>query len=416
MSGLYLSSEALDKAPQKLYISWSMLHRSINMSKSNSFFLFGARGTGKSTLLKKEFIPSLTGKSLYIDLLQLAVREQFEMDPDSLESQILPSTEWVVIDEIQKTPHLLDTIHRLIEEKGIKFAMTGSSARKLKAGGANLLAGRAFVYELFPLTHMELKDEFDLCDVLSWGSLPKLLEFSEPIDKQLFLEAYTRTYLKEEIWDEHLVRSLNPFRKFLQVSAQANGTIINYSKIARDVGVDVKTVQQYFQILEDTLLGFMIEPYEKSPRKRLKQNPKFYLFDIGIARSLTRDFALQFTETSMGFGYRFEHFLISEILRLNSYAQTRFEFSFIRTKDDDEVDLVIDRPGKPLVLLEIKSAKHIQEKHVATLLSFHSSFPDSEFYCFSRDPHPRQYGPVTCLPWQEGVCELGLVANQVGSI
>jgi uncharacterized protein len=387
-----------------------MLHRTINIPKNNSFFLFGARGTGKSTLLKAHFATFPRGKVLYIDLLRFSERNALDADPDSLESRILPATEWVVIDEIQKVPQLLDTVHRLIEERRVLFALTGSSARKLKAGGANLLAGRALVYELFPFTHCELDDKFDLLETLRWGSLPGVYQQTEDGEKALFLDAYAETYLKEEIWDEHLVRNLSPFRRFLQVAAQANGTVINYSRIANDVQVDTKTVQSYFQILEDTLLGYMLEPYHSSPRKRLRQNPKFYLFDIGVTRALTRDYSLEIDYSSLGFGYRFEHFLIVEIHRLNANNRTRFQFSFIRTKDDREIDLVIERPGKPHALVEIKSTRSISKTHLEGLTHLIPHFPQAEFFCLSLDPHEKSFGKIRALHWKQGVRELGLVA------
>jgi predicted AAA+ superfamily ATPase len=168
-------------------------------------------------------------------------------------------------------------VHSKIESSETRFAMTGSSARKLKREGTNLLAGRAFVYNLFPLTHRELGDSFNLNSALMYGTLPGLLKFDSGEEKMAFLRAYALTYLKEEIWGEHIVRKLDPFRKFVEIAAQCNGELINFANIARDVGVDIKTVQSYFEILEDTLLGFMLEPYHRSVRKRQRQAPKFYL-------------------------------------------------------------------------------------------------------------------------------------------
>jgi predicted AAA+ superfamily ATPase len=227
-------------------------------------------------------------------------------------------------------------------------------------------------------------------------------------DKKLFLEAYAQTYLKEEVWDEHLVKKLNPFRRFLQVSAQANGTVVNYSQIAKDVQVDTKTIQSYFQILEDTLLAYFLEPYHASPRKRLRQNPKFYLFDIGVTRALTHDFALDIDYHSFGFGYRFEHFLITEMHRLNDSLKLGFQFSFIRTKDDREVDIVIEGAGEPLTLVEIKSTSLVNSSHLQGLAHFQTFFPKARLFCLSLDPNPKQFGNITALPWDKGLKELGL--------
>ncbi len=195
----------------------------------------------------------------------------------------------MLLDEIQKVPKLLDEVHRLIEEKTDKiFILTGSSARKLKHGGANLLAGRAFVYHLFTLSCFELKEKFDLEKALHWGTLPKIFSLDGDSEKSEFLRSYADTYLKEEIWNEQVVRKLQPFRRFLEVAAQCNGKIINYANIARDVGVDDKTIKEYFCILEDTMIGFFLEPFRNSFRKRLVEKPKFYFFDTGIVRSLSR--------------------------------------------------------------------------------------------------------------------------------
>ena len=178
------------------------------------------------------------------------------------------NTEWVIIDEVQKIPELLDVVHRLIEDKKIKFGLTGSSARKLKHGGANLLAGRAFVYNLFPFTSFELGDSFSLEDALMWGTLPQIYALQDANDRIQYLKSYANTYIQEEVWEAHLIKDLVPYRRFLQVAAQTNGTVINYSNISEDTRVDPKTVQRYFQILEETLLGFFLEPFHRSLRTR----------------------------------------------------------------------------------------------------------------------------------------------------
>ncbi len=175
---------------------------------------------------------------------------------------------------------MLDTVHRLIENTTLKFALTGSSSRKLKAGGASLLAGRALVNSLFPLTHIEMGDVFDLDKVLRWGALPIVVNAKNDVEKSAILRTYGLTYLKEEIWGEQLIRKIDPFRRFLEVAAQNNGKIISYANIALDVGADEKTIKNYFSVLEDTLLGFHLEPFHHSFRKRLSQKPKFLFFDL----------------------------------------------------------------------------------------------------------------------------------------
>jgi predicted AAA+ superfamily ATPase len=286
--------------------------------------------------------------------------------------------------------------------------MTGSSARKLKRAGSNLLAGRAFVHSLFPLTHRELADGFDLDSALQFGTLPGLLKFDSREEKNSFLRAYALTYLKEEIWGEQTVRKLDPFRKFIEIAAQCNGKILNFTHIARDVGVDTKTVQSYFQILEDTLVGFMLEPYHRSLRKRQRQAPKFYLFDTGVKRALDRSLNVGLAPGTYAYGEALEHLVIAEAMRLNEYKQSDFGFYYLRTKDDAEIDLIVERPGAPTALVEIKSASRVDERDVRTLERFAADMPSSEAFLLSRDPVAKRIGRVQALPWQRGLVALGL--------
>jgi predicted AAA+ superfamily ATPase len=244
-----------------------MYQRSLKPSKTNSFFLFGARATGKTTLLQEQ---EFLANALQFDLLDPELEARFALNPRLLLEQAskLSPGSWIVIDEVQKVPKLLSLVHKIIEEKKVHFALTGSSARKLRRGGADMLAGRAFVFYLFPLTYGEsLQKGFELRHALSWGSLPKVVGYSEDLDRIRYLNAYVHTYIKEEIQVEQLVRNLDPFRLFLKVAAQNNGKIINYSNIAKDTGVDIKSVQNYYEILRDTHLGFLLEPFGKSIRK-----------------------------------------------------------------------------------------------------------------------------------------------------
>lgn len=312
------------------------------------------------------------------------------------------------MDEIQKVPKLLDVVHSKIESSETRFAMTGSSARKLKREGTNLLAGRAFVYNLFPLTHRELGDSFNLNSALMYGTLPGLLKFDSGEEKMAFLRAYALTYLKEEIWGEHIVRKLDPFRKFVEIAAQCNGELINFANIARDVGVDIKTVQSYFEILEDTLLGFMLEPYHRSVRKRQRQAPKFYLFDSGVRRALDRTLTIELKPGTYAYGKAFEHLVIAEAVRLNEYHQKDYRFSYLRTKDDAEIDLVVERPGTSTALVEIKSTSQVDDRDTRSLERFVSDIPKSEAFILSTDPKSKRIGKVKAFPWQQGLKELGL--------
>ena len=383
-----------------------MFERLLKVTKKRSFFLFGARSTGKSTLLKASFSKD---EMLWCNLLDPAEEDRFLRKPNTLYEMVksLPdSTTHVVIDEIQKVPKLLDVVHLLMGEVQQKFVMTGSSARKLKRGGANLLAGRAFVYHFFPLSFLELGEQFDLDMVLQWGSLPEIFRFDEEKERAQFLQAYANTYLKEEIWDEQFVRNLDPFRKFLEVAAQCNGKILNYSNIARDVGVEDKTVASFFSLLEDTLIGFFLEPFHNSFRKRLSEKPKFYFFDLGVVRALSRRLTIPLAEKTYAYGDAFEHFIILEIVRLASYFEPDYRFSYLRTPSDVEVDLVVERPGKPLLFIEIKSTEEIERTEISSFIRLTNDFGPCEAICLSRDPYLKKIDHVTCYFWQSGIRHL----------
>ncbi len=385
-----------------------MFKRLINPLKSNSFFIFGARGTGKSTFLKEFFQAE---GALWFDLLALDTEEILRKTPSSFSEQLerkKDTLQWVVIDEIQKMPELLNEVHRWIESSPIKFALTGSSARKLKRGAANLLAGRAFVNHAFPLTHLEMGSAFDLSHALHWGTLPRLSQLTAPEEKEAFLRAYAQTYLKEEVWSEQFIRKLDPFRKFLAVAAQSNGEIVNYTNIGKDIGVDTKTVQSYFEILEDTLLGFFLEPYHRSIRKQQRMSPKFYFFDGGVKRALEQTLKQILLPQTYSFGKAFEHFLLTEIVRLNTYKQADYRLSYLKTKDQAEIDLIIERPGGKTALIEIKSKDQVDKRDTEPVERFLSDFKTAEAYVFSNDPREKKIGNVFALPWKKGIETIGL--------
>ena len=383
-----------------------MINRLFEPILSHSFFLFGARGTGKSTWLKKNINKK---DSLYIDLLDPTEEDIFNRNPKELEARVLKLNDknsYVIIDEVQKAPQLLNLVHKLIEDHKIKFALTGSSARKLKRGSSNLLAGRAFVYNLFPLTYFELGDKFILNDVLRWGALPEVFHFKSNIEKKTYLRSYALTYLKEEVVVEQLVRNLNPFRNFLEIAAQGNSEQINFTNIARDVGVDVTTVQSYYSILEDTLIGFFLPAYHRSIRKRQLQSPKFYFFDIGAKNALAHLLDQALYPQTYRYGKEFEHFIICEVYRMNNYQQRDWQLSYFKTKDGGEIDLIIDRTGEATLLIEIKSKDYITEKDVSYLNFVVSDFGKAKVLCISCDPHQKQIGNVTCLHWADAIKEI----------
>lgn len=381
-----------------------MFKRLLTVSKHQSLFLFGPRNTGKSTLIKQEF-----PKALYIDLLDPEQEDKFSRTPKELKYIVDAMSQehtHVVIDEIQKVPKLLDVVHSLIESTSFRFILTGSSARKIKRGTSNFLAGRAFVYHLFPFSYFEVAGQFDLNTSLSFGMLPQLFHFSSDEEKASFLKAYAHTYIKEEVWAEHLIKKLDPFKRFLEVAAQMNGKIINYYRIAKDVGVDDKTVHQYFEILEDTLLGFSLNGFQHSVRKQLLSRPKFYFFDTGIKRALARELSLPIQPSTYQFGELFEQFIILECIKLSSYLQKDFRFSYFMTKDGVEIDLVVERPGKPLLFLEIKSKDNVQEHDIKELRMVKRDLPDAEYACFSNDECKKKIEGVDVYPWREGLKQL----------
>ncbi|MBI2027696.1 MAG: ATP-binding protein [Deltaproteobacteria bacterium] len=387
-----------------------MFNRLIKLPESQSFFLFGARGVGKSTLLERFF--TRRSDVLWFDLLDPVVEERFTVSPGEFKSEVLsrlPKIEWIVIDEVQKCPKILNYVHHFIETKRLKFALTGSSARRLKQQGVNLLAGRAFMRELFPLTHKELVDQFHINDILKWGSLPQLYRLKDENEKIDFLRSYALSYIKNEIQSEQWVRKLEPFRRFLPVASQMNGEIINYSNISKDIGADVTTVQSYYEILEDTLLGFYIPAFAHSIRKQQKKAPKFYFFDTGIVQALKKTLDFPLMPQSFEYGKAFEHFIILELFRLCQYAKKDISFSYLRTKDDAEIDLIIEGLKKYPVLIEIKSKAKIDEKDAHSLIHFMNDFPKSEFYLLSQDTIPKMYrNKIHAIPWYQAFDMLGL--------
>ncbi len=391
-----------------------MYNRLLNISESLTFFLFGARSTGKTSLLRAN---SSLAKALWIDLLDDDFFLALTRHPTSLESMVVEhlagggtQSSWIVIDEIQRVPKLLNEVHRLLESKElhgrVKFALTGSSARKLKRVGANMLGGRAVLYRLFPLTFIELGSDFSLEQVLNWGALPAVFAANDDAERALLLKGYLGTYLREEIREEQIVRQLDPFTRFLEVAAQSSGLIVNFSSIGRDCNVDSNAVNRYFQILEDTLLGFTLPAYSKSIRKQQNQAPKFFLFDLGVQRALMGTLSIPVVPRSYGYGRVFEQFVILEIHRLNHYLNRDLRLYYLRTKDDAEIDLVIENPSGETLLVEIKSTSSVSDEEVNKLARFLPDFSNSKAMIISQEETPRRVGKVRILPWKMGIQEI----------
>lgn len=384
-----------------------MYSRQIALPELQSFFLFGPRLTGKSTLLRRSFGEEAV---LFIDLLRPSVQQKYLADPETLMREIEGAkgkVKRVVLDEIQRAPALLDVAHHLMESppgRPIQFIMSGSSARKLKRSKANLLGGRARSLELFPLTHEELGGDFSLEKVLAFGTLPKIYAAAEA-DAAEDLRAYVETYLAEEIKAEALTRNLGAFIRFLPMAAAESGHAVNASNIGREIGVSYKTVQEYFQILEDTLLGFWLEPYAKSARKRMAKHPKFYFFDTGALRALKKTLKVPLERAGPEFGDLFETFFINEARRLNSYRRLDLTLGFYRTEAGAEVDLIVQRPGKESLAIEIKATQRPSPSHCSGLLSFVEINPKAELFLACRIERPQAFrfgkNTVRALPWMD---------------
>jgi predicted AAA+ superfamily ATPase len=385
-----------------------MLNRLAKISLQRSFFLFGARGTGKNTLLSSLLKDKRTS---IVDLLD---PNFFRLSPKSFQAHLdalAEGTEWVVLDEILRSPELLNVVHRSMSKsasdpKRLRFALPESSARKLKRGGANLLAGRASVFNLYPLTHRETPPGYPLEQLLKWGGLPEVVLEPDPIEKRRILKACTTTYLREKIAEEQLVRSIESFQAFLSVAAQMNGKIVNYSAIASDVGVSTTTVQTYFEILSDTLIAVTLPAYHSSIRKRQRSNPKIYLFDLGFVEALIESSLGGSISGSYSAGNRFEHFVFLEIYRLQSYKELGWRFSYLRTKDDAEIDLIIERPNQPTLLIEIKATDNVSERHTANLNRFVPDFKSAEAILISNDPVAKRFNLVWCAHWSNWLSEV----------
>ena len=351
-----------------------MIERKLNIeNEEESIFLFGARQTGKTTFLMEKF-PEAT----YVDLLETDLLDRFRKKPSLLRDayQNLPESSLVIIDEIQQVPELLNEVHWLINRKHLRFILCGSSARKLRREGVNTLGGRAVPYFLYPLVSAEIPD-FDLDRALRNGMLPRhyLKE-----DATSLLKAYVGFYLKEEIQAESLVRNLSNFSRFLEVAALTDGEMVNYQNIASDCGVSANTVKEYFQILEDTLLGFFVPAYAKVKKRKVVQSPRFYLFDVGVVNYLLGRSNLQLGTPE--YGHAFEHFIMQEIVAYLGYSNSRTKLSYWRTYTQIEVDVVL---GDAQVAIEIKSALEVQGKHLKGLKAFKEEYPEARLIIVSQD-------------------------------
>jgi predicted AAA+ superfamily ATPase len=370
----------------------------IRLPKRTSAFLWGARKTGKSTYLKKNF-----PQSLVYDFLRTDLALEFTKRPALLRERILAKDAAllkhpIILDEVQKVPGIMDEVHWLIENKGLSFILCGSSARKLKSGKANLLGGRAWRYELFPLVSAELED-IDLLRALNHGMIP---DHYLRNNYQKSLQGYVQDYLKEEVFNEGLTRNIPAFARFFDAVGYSHGELINFSNIARESGVDAKTIKEYYQILVDTLLGRMVEPFKKrQSRGVIVKTPKFYLFDVGVAGAITKRRISEMKGES--FGRALEHFIFMEIAAHSSYSELNYDIHYWRTKSGNEVDFIL---GGGEVAVEIKGQSRVDNRALRPLSAFMDEYKPKKALVVCNEGEERVVGGIKILPWQRFLEEL----------
>ena len=366
----------------------------MDLPKRQSAFLWGPRKTGKSTYLKQAF-----PNSLVYDFLKTDLMLDFNRRPALLREQLFAQSgallaHPIILDEVQHVPLLLDEVHWLIENKGLRFILCGSSARKLRRGRANLLGGRAWRYEMFPLVSHELNEgDLDLLTILNRGLIPDHFASAQ---YRRSLDAYLQDYLKEEVFAEGLARDVPAFSRFFEAMGYSHGELTNFSNIARECGVSSKTVKEYYQILVDTLLGSMVAPFKRrQSRQVISRASKFYLFDVGVAGALAKQH-LQDVRGAI-FGKAFEHFIFSELRAHTSYSELHYDICFWRTKSGLEVDFVL---GNGEVAIEVKGTSQVESKALRAMRAFIDEYTPHKAIVVCNEPAERVVGPIRIVPWK----------------
>ncbi len=359
--------------------------------KEKSCFLFGPRQTGKSWLIRQR----LSQCRVY-NLLDNETYLKLSRAPQRIREECTQRDHIVVVDEIQKLPLLLDEIHLLIEDRGIHFLLTGSSARKLRCGGVNLLGGRARVKYLHPFSAHELGQHFDLGRAVNRGLLPSIYFSNSPEED---LESYVGTYLKEEVAAEGLTRNIPAFSRFLEVAALCNGQLINYAKIANDAQVARSTVQQYFQILKDTLLAYEVPAWQKSKKRKAIGTSKFYFFDAGVARFLQN--RSQIKAGSPEFGEAFETYIFHELRTYADFSQEN-RLSYWRSTSGYGVDFIF----RDEIAIEVKASKTISHNDLRGLRALREEKPLRRYLVVSLEKEPRTADKIEILPWEHFILQL----------
>jgi predicted AAA+ superfamily ATPase len=373
-----------------------MYARKLNYPVDKSFFLFGPRGTGKTTWVKNSF-----PDGILIDLLDSALYNSLLAAPQRLEDFIPPGFDnWVIIDEIQRIPELLNEVHRLIENRHIRFVLTGSSARKLRKKGVNLLAGRAVTRSMHPLTIGELGDDFSLDHSLRYGLLPSVYIESDPGD---YLDSYVHTYLREEIQQEGLTRNLQTFARFLETASFSQGALLNIAEIARECGVNRKMAEEYFLILEDLLLATRLPVFTRRARRRMTAHPKFYLFDAGVFRAIRPKGPLDRPEEIDGAAL--ETLIFQELRAINENYRMGYELYYWRTSNGQEVDFVL-YGERGLIAIEVKRTSTIKPGEMSGLKAFLKDYPMAKPLLLYGGPHHLFEKGIDFIPLETAIKNL----------
>ena len=373
-----------------------MYSRTIKPPQDKSFFLFGPRGTGKSTWVRSTF-----SESIYLDLLESELFTLLLVSPQRLETLIPPKyDDWVVIDEIQRIPELLNEVHRLIEKRGLLFVLTGSSARKLRRKGVNLLAGRALTRRMHPLTAVELRDDLTLNHSLKWGQMPMTFSDSDPA---AYLSSYVQTYLREEVQQEGLTRNLQAFARFLEAASFSQATSLNISEVARECSVNRKLAEEYFNILEDLLLSVKLPAFRKRARRRIIAHPKFFLFDTGVYRAIRPKGILDLPEEIDGAAL--ETLVFQELRAVNDNFELGYDLFYWRTASQLEVDFIL-YGQRGLIAIEVKRSSTLRKRDFRGLRAFCRDYPMAKAYLFYGGRHRRFEDGVAVVPIQEALASL----------
>jgi predicted AAA+ superfamily ATPase len=358
-----------------------------------SFFLFGPRGTGKTTWLKSRFPNAVS-----IDLLEADVFRSYSARPERLREVVLahPFCKTFIVDEIQKIPELLPEVHGLIEKKkGTQFILTGSSSRKLKRSGTDLLAGRAVAYSLHPFVAAELGSSFDLRKALEYGLIPLVVSSSEPAK---VLQSYAALYIREEVQMEGLVRNIGNFARFLEALSFSHGSILNISNVARECEVERKVVEAYLNILEDLLLGYRIPVFDKRSKRMVSGHPKFYYFDVGVFRSLRPVGPLDKPEIVEGAAL--EGFIAQHLTAWNAYEGNPCKLYFWRTPSGTEVDFIVYGKGV-FWAVEVKNTAKVRDEDLRGLKAFKTDYPECKAFFVYRGKERLSKNGILCLPCEE---------------